>query len=174
MADDNGRQHRNSEAYFADQFAAFKKDTQSASRVSQGIGGLFVSERVGWSQWMHLKLCIAADSLIRLASFQDRIQNGEICTLDQSTIASISRGMIEAAAMIAYMTEQSLSDAEWKLRRLVICLHDATTRYKMFKGWKNDTEAAGHRANMLELRAEIQSSDAFKKYIFTDCDQLFD
>jgi hypothetical protein len=160
--DDEGLQDRSSEAYFADQLLAFQKETELASRVSKAIGGRFVSERVGWSQWMHLRLCIAADSLIRVASLQDRIENCEVCTLDQSTIASISRGMIEAAVMIAYMTDQSLTDPQWKLRRLIICLHDATTRYKMFKGWKDDAEAAAHFENRKQLRADIESVDKFK------------
>jgi hypothetical protein len=147
--------------YFADQLLAFQKETELASRVSKAIGGRFVSERVGWSQWMHLRLCIAADSFIRVASLQDRIENCEVCTLDQSTIASISRGMIEAAVMIAYMTDQSLTDPQWKLRRLIICLHDATTRYKMFKGWKDDAEAAAHFENRKQLRADIESVDVW-------------
>jgi hypothetical protein len=134
MTNDKALQDRSSVVYFADQLTAFEKETELASRISNAIGGQFTTERVGWSQWMHLRLCIAADSLIRVASFQDRIQNGEVCTLDQSTIASITRGMIEATAIIAYMTDQSMTDSDWKLKRLIICLHDATTRYKMFKG----------------------------------------
>ncbi len=161
MINDEGVQDQSAAAYFGEQLAAFKKETELSSRISRSIGGQMTSERIGWSQWIHLRLCIAADSLIRVANFHERIQNGEVCTLDQSTIASIVRGMIEATAMIAYMTEPSMTDSDWKFKRLVICLHDATTRYKMFKGWKNLTESDGHRNNMDQLKAEIQSTVEF-------------
>jgi len=150
------------EAYFNDQLTALKKETELAGRVSTAIGGRQVSLRIGWSQWMHLRLCIASDSLVRLASFRARIQKSEVCTLDQSTIASISRGMIEAAAMIAYMADQSLTDPEWELRKLIIWLYDATTRYKMFKGWKSDAEAAEFRKKMDEIRSQLEAMDGFK------------
>jgi hypothetical protein len=36
----------------------YKTETELASRISKASGGRFVSERVGWSQWMHLRHCI--------------------------------------------------------------------------------------------------------------------
>jgi hypothetical protein len=80
--------------------------------------------------------------------------------------------MNEAAVMIAHMTDQSLTDPQWKLRRLIICLHDATTRYKMFKGWKDDAEAAAHFENRNQLRADIESVDeliVFRKNAVRSC-----
>ena len=162
MPNDSAQRDVSPEIYFVDQFAALKKETELALRISGAIGGKFTSERVGWSQWMHLRLCISADSLIRLASVEDRIKNGEVCTLDQSTIATIARGMIEATAMIAYMADQSLTDSDWKLRRLVIHLHDATTRHKMFKGWNSLTESNAYREEIVRLRSEIETVPEFK------------
>jgi hypothetical protein len=76
MINDEGVQDQSAAAYFGEQLAAFKKETELSSRISRSIGGQMTSERIGWSQWIHLRLCIAADSLIRVANFHERIQNG--------------------------------------------------------------------------------------------------
>jgi Family of unknown function (DUF5677) len=141
--------------YLAEKVALFTRTSAKASAVSKSIAGRFVSEQKGWAQWIHLRLCIAAHSLLTLADYQVRIDAGEECTLDQSSIASLARGMMEAAAMLAYISDETLTDEQWNLRKQVLWLHDATTRYKMFSNWKNEEQTKGLRQSMEEIKTRI-------------------
>ncbi len=126
------------------------------------VAGRFIPPRNAWAQHVHLRQCIAVDSILNLARYQPRIDAGEECTLDQSSIASLARGVGESACMVAYIVDPSLTSEQWELRKEVLWFHDATTRYKIFKNWDNEHETLGFRQAMTEILARIESSDEFK------------
>ena len=130
--------------------------------MSKIVAGQLVDERKGWAQWNHLRMCIAASSILTLASYQQRIDAGEECTLDQGSIASLARGMAESAAMVAYLADPTLTSEQWELRKHVLWLHDATTRYKMFSKLENEVQATAFRADMQGLRTRIEAFPEFQ------------
>jgi hypothetical protein len=69
---------------------------------------------------------------------------------------------MEAAAMLAYLSDGTLTEEQWGLRKQVLWLHDATTRYKMFSNWKSEEQAKGFRQHMEEIRSRINTYIEFQ------------
>jgi len=148
--------------YFDERLALFLHACERAAELTKIVAGQHVDERKGWAQWNHLRMCIVASSIITLADYQPRIDAGEECTLDQGSIAALARGMAEAAAMVAYLTDPALTPEQWELRKHVLWLHDATTRYKMFSKLEKDEQATAFRADMQDLRTRIEAFPEFQ------------
>lgn len=148
--------------YFDERFALLQEAYDRGSAVTKLVAGRFIPPRHGWAQHVHLRQCIAVDSILALARFQPRMDAGEECTLDQSSIASLARGVAESACMVAYIIDPSLTPAEWELRKEVLWFHDATTRYKMFKNWDDEEQAEGFRQARAEILVRIEAADEFK------------
>lgn len=84
-------------------------------------------------------------------------------TLDHGTLASLARNMLEICVMLGYISERNIEKGEWELRRDILWLHDAITRYKMFKFWGDRESAAGSKAHIPEIRKRISSHAIFRK-----------
>jgi hypothetical protein len=87
-------------------------------------------------------MCVAGDTLRMLCkSLPDDRDRTPDRTLDHWSAAALARNMIEATVMFSYLSESGVSEDEWGLRKLVLWNHDATTRYRMFKGLKQHDQA---------------------------------
>ena len=148
--------------YFTERRALFWFAKERAVELSKLVAGQIVDEQRGWAQWNHLRMCITGSTLLTLAGFQARIDAGEECTLDQGSISALSRGMAESAAMVAYLVDPTLTAEQWDLRKHVLWLHDATTRYKMFSKLDNEEQATAFRADMQDLRTRIEAFPEFQ------------
>ncbi len=149
-------------SFFHDRLADLRRVGSEAEKFSGSISRKRVSEREAWSSWLLLKLCNMGHSLRVLCAAEERIAAGDVCTLDQSSIMSIARSMVETAIMLAYVSDDGATEDDWCLRRTLLCLHDCTTRYKMFKGWKDGDQAKGLRGQIKELRGMMEGLAAFK------------
>lgn len=148
--------------FFHDRLADLRRIGSDAEKFSGTISRKRVSEREAWTSWLLLKLCNMGHSLRVLCAAEERIMGGEVCTLDQSSIMSIARSMVETAIMLAYVSDESATEDDWRLRRTLLCLHDCTTRYKMFKGWKDRDQIKSLKGQMEELRGTMEGLAAFK------------
>ncbi len=148
--------------YFTERLALFRHASERASELTKIVAGQLVDERKCWGQWNHLRMCITASSILTLADYQPRIDAGEECTLDQGSIAALARGMAESAAMVAYLIDPALTLEQWELRKHVLWLHDATTRYKMFSKLENEEQATAARPQMQDLRTRIEAFPEFQ------------
>jgi hypothetical protein len=54
-----------------------------------------------------------------------------------------------------------VSEDEWELRKIVLWNHDATTRYRMFKGLKNDDQAKQFKKQINDLRSQTGQNAIF-------------
>lgn len=149
--------------FFTERLALFRHASERASELTKIVAGQQVDERKGWAQWNHLRMCMTASSILTLAEFQPRIDAGEESTLDHGSIAALSRGMAESAAMVAYLVDPALTLDQWELRKHVLWLHDATTRYKMFSKLENEEQATAFRADMQDLRTRIEAFAEFQE-----------
>jgi hypothetical protein len=142
----------------------FERTLERGKRISSATDNRFVDDRRGWASWVFLKLCVAGDTLGAISmSIPDEGNPALDRTLDHWSTAAMARNMIEAAVMFGYLSEDGISEDEWRLRKLVLWNHDATTRYKMFVGWKNEEQAKGFKKHMNDLRARIGQEPLFHR-----------
>jgi hypothetical protein len=146
--------------YFEMSRSSFETALMRASIISVLIGKRRVDTRFAWATWVFTRLCVAGVGLSTLANFKQRTTQFKLYTLDHNTIAALARNIIEATLMMHYLTEEGISVREWDLRRTVLYLHDATTRYRMFKDTKKE-DAAGFKLQIAKLRREISEHERF-------------
>jgi hypothetical protein len=135
---------------------SFEAALTEAENVSRAADNRFVETRLGWASFVFLKLCVAGDTLRMLCrSIPDDGNSALDRTLDHRSAAALARNMIEATVMFSYLSESGMSEEEWELRKLVLWNHDATTRYRMFKGLKDDDQAKQFKKQINDLRSSI-------------------
>lgn len=81
-------------------------------------------------------------------------QKPEFGLLDHFSIGALTRTLVDASIMTLYLSEPSLSEAEWDLRRHVLYLHDASNRKRFLKAMHkhvgktlSTNDADAHRQN---------------------------
>jgi len=145
------------EAYFREMLSTFQTGLDLAMRFSARCDGKRVEQRHGWASWLFLRLCVVGRSLDRLAAFKTKLDEGEANTLDHSSIAAVTRNIIEAALMFFYVSEPGVSDDEWGLRKDILDLHDCLTRYRVFKSWKDEKEMKSLRESAAQIKDRIRN-----------------
>lgn len=121
------------ELLFNERVAQLRASTTAAVKWNKTSINRQVNLRVGWAQWNHTRMCVLADTLVQLTQFRSRQRRGEECTLDHYSMAATTRSIIDTGAFIAYLAEQPASRTEWEVKRLLVYLHDAATRSRMWK-----------------------------------------
>jgi hypothetical protein len=104
------------------------------------------------------KFCVTAMSIQELFRGHEAER---LKFLDHSSIAVLSRTIIEASIMYWYLME-SVTGEEWQFRLQVMKIHDAASRVRLFKRLI-PTTADKQRANLMKLRDELEAMSLFKK-----------
>lgn len=152
---------------------ALRRRLDSAQYISGITSNIFTSQRNAWLTYIFSRLIINAMSIETLIQSAVSAPVGAQA-LDHFSIASIGRTSIESALMALYISEPSLSDDEWNLRKSVIDLHDATNRYRMFKPMKGVAVSSNHQILLStisdykqvssELKDKIRLNPAFARF----------
>jgi hypothetical protein len=128
------------------------------SVISSKVLGLPMSAGHSFGTAMIGKICVTAMSI------QDLYRGHEarrLPLLDHSSIAVLSRTIIDSSIMYWYLTEE-VSEEEWAFRFKVMQIHDIASRVRLFKGLISE-EADGQRAILRALRDELKEMPLFKK-----------
>jgi hypothetical protein len=104
------------------------------------------------------KICLTAVSAQALFRAHEA---GELPTLDHSSIAVLSRTIIESSIMYWYLTEE-VSEEEWAFRLQVMKIHDSSARVRFWKSLMPE-QADEERAILSQLRDELKEMPAFRK-----------
>jgi hypothetical protein len=159
--------------YFDEGIFTFDKAIQNAVIVSDNRIGIFHTGRQNRVLIAFAKTITHAMS-IQLIYGRAITMRPEIGLLDHFSIGTLTRALIDSAIMTLYLSEPSLSTAEWDLRRHVLFLHDLTNRKRFLTSMRkhakqlappNDKEEYQHakatllavikrRGNELALPAE--------------------
>jgi hypothetical protein len=130
---------------------------KSAMRASLLIGGEPSTVAHSYASYMLFRICTVGASITELYRSHER---EPLATLDYSSIAVLSRTIIDASVMYWYLTEE-VSDDEWKFRQMILSVHDASSRVRLFKGF--DPEQADTQRKALERRRkQLSKLDLFK------------
>lgn len=111
---------------------ACEKALSAAVTASDAGIGLLEGWQGHWAAFLH------ARTIVNTMTIFDVIDaavgsNGEARPLDHFSVASIARTAVEAALMMLYISDPSLSPEQWELRHLILQLHDTSHRSRMFR-----------------------------------------
>jgi hypothetical protein len=127
--------------------------------VSKAASSRRSAENIVMASFVFTRMCIAADTLLYV--IRREIGNSKDQTLDHYSIGVSARNIIESALMFHYLSQEGVSEEDWKLRIVLLNLHDATLKVRLWKGiqeeqyknWKTQTEA---------LRETLRAHPAFQ------------
>jgi hypothetical protein len=131
---------------------------KSAMQVSLLIGGKKSTTLAhSYASYMLFRICAVGASITEIYRSHER---EPLSTLDYSSIAVLSRTIIDASVMYWYLTEE-VNDEEWKFRKAVLDVHDASSRVRLFKGFDSD-EADTQRKALERRRKRLSGLPLFK------------
>jgi hypothetical protein len=128
------------------------------SVISSRITGLPMTLSHSLASAILGKICITAMSAQAL--FRGH-EEKRLPFLDHSSIAVLSRAIIESSVMYWYLMEE-VSDEEWDFRLQVMKVHDAASRVRLFKRLLAD-EAQNQRATLKALRDKLTTMPLFRQ-----------
>ncbi|MEO0893343.1 MAG: hypothetical protein AAFY35_12165 [Pseudomonadota bacterium] len=134
---------------------AFEKATEHAVALSESRLGVVHTGRQNRVLMAYAKTIAHAMS-IQLLYRNSVKQKPEFGLLDHFSIATLTRTVVDASIMTLYLSEPSLSEAEWDLRRQVLFLHDASNRKRFLKAMHRH---AGTTFSAEEFDAHRQNKD---------------
>ena len=129
--------------------------------------GKFVSNQTSGHSWedrfsmgasLYFSICMAAETIL---SFLPPKPEGRI---DHYSSMSLCRVIIEHSIMLHYLTEERLTSQEVDLRLNLLELHDASARYRLFKGLTLHEEAQNHKENMDRIKSNLRKNDIFRTF----------
>jgi hypothetical protein len=126
------------------------------SLISSKITGLPMTLSHSLASAILGKICITAMSAQAL--FRGH-EEKRLPFLDHSSIAVLSRAIIESSIMYWYLMEE-VSEEEWDFRLQVMRVHDAASRVRLFKRLVVD-EAQNQRDTLKGLRDELTTMPLF-------------
>jgi hypothetical protein len=129
-------------------------------QLSSWMAGRQTDLRRGWSTWIFARLCATSHSMKRLLM---PVTSSFGATIDHGSIVCLARNVMEAGVLISYISQEGLSEDEWKCRLQTFHIHDCVARIRLFKGISADRKAEKMRVAIEELRSRISSNAHFKK-----------
>lgn len=121
--------------YFIEGSRAFGKTTQSAVKISESRIGVFHTGRQNRVLFLFAKAITHALSIELIQSNATALRP-EVGLLDHFSIGALTRTLIDSCIMTLYLSEPSLSVAEWDLRRHVLFLHDLMNRRRFLSAMR--------------------------------------
>lgn len=144
-------------SYLYDAINSFEKATEHAVALSESRLGVVHTGRQNRVLTAYAKTLVHAMSIQLLYNNSVR-QKPEFGLLDHFSIGALTRTLVDASIMTLYLSEPSLSEAEWDLRRHVLFLHDASNRKRFLKAMNkhigkslSTNDADAHRQNKVGI-----------------------
>lgn len=123
----------------------------AAVAVSDACIGLLDGWQGHWAAFLHARTIVNTMTIFDVIDAGVR-SDGEARPLDHFSVASIARTAVEAALMMLYISDPSLSPEQWELRHLILQLHDTSHRSRMFRA----REAGDNGEEVKQMRAEYR------------------
>ena len=131
MSKKKKRPNEQTAKWFDDEAAKFKGVLKHALLISNRIGRYIETPPRGFASWLWMRAGITAQSIERLLVPNESIHGG--CYLDQASIATLCRSLIENIAVMRYIGDIEISEDEWRCRHYVIQLYDVVHRGEFLK-----------------------------------------
>jgi hypothetical protein len=135
----------------------FESATLLLSTISSKIVGKPMTLAHSYASAVLGKVCLTAMSASAIYRGHEA---GNLPTLDHSSIAILSRTIIESAIMYWYLADE-VNDEEWRFRLQVLKIHDSAARVRFWKAIMPE-EADKERLALNELRDELKEMPLFR------------
>ena len=123
----------------------------AAVAVSEAGIGLLDGWQGHWAAFLHARTIVNTMTIFDVIDAGVR-SGGEARPLDHFSVASIARTAVEAALMMLYISDPSLSSEQWELRHLILQLHDTSHRSRMFRA--REAGENGEEVKQMRCREE--------------------
>lgn len=145
------------------QVRVFEGVLDSMILVSQATSGRYEEPRVGWASILFTRLCVLSVSLARLLPLSRRDDgNHDGIIWDFSSIATLTRAILECDLMLFYLGLDAPGEDEWRARLNLMHLHDATARIDMMRTlFAAKAQAGGINKQRDELIERLRANPFF-------------
>jgi hypothetical protein len=126
--------------------------------VSRSTAGIYSEAKSGWASAYFTRLCVLGRSLSRILPLpSDEVEKSD--HWDLSSIAMISRSVLDCCLLFFYLGIEETSAELWKDKLNLFHLHDCTARASMFRFLMQDEkQATAIEAFRVELVEKIGNS----------------
>lgn len=133
--------------------ANFERILSAMYTVSNAASGRKVDPKRGWASVLFTRLCTVSTSLKKVIQ-KLALSEYESDYWDYSSVAILTRSILECCLLFYYLGVEDISEAEWRDRLNLIHLHDCTARISLFRNMLHDEEEArkleGEREKLLK------------------------
>jgi hypothetical protein len=145
------------------QVHAFEGVLDSMILTSQATSGRYEEPRIGWASILFTRSCVLSVSLARLLPLSRRDGgNHDGIVWDFSSIATLTRAILECDLMLFYLGLEDPGHDEWQARLNLMHLHDATARVDMMRTlFAEEAQARGINKQRDELVERLRTNPFF-------------
>lgn len=123
-----------------------------SNMVSIELAGAPTDRQGELASMVHGKMCAHARSIGAIAGSP---------MFDHSGIVGLARMIVEGLTMYAYL-RQPVPAEVWRLRDLVLRLHDTVARITLLRAWQTRSDSQDLRTGRADLLAQIEASPVFQ------------
>lgn len=128
--------------------------------TSEQLSGHPVSSRLMWASVLFTRLCTTGISILWLCPRSHVNPDG--VHWDFSSIATLTRDLLECQLMFYYVAIEPVGEDEWRARLRVMQLHDCMDRLRMFRDFNPlDEKLPRIEQQANELRAQLSNNAYF-------------
>lgn len=147
--------------YFSDEKAKFTGLLKQAHLISNAVGKRNADPLRVISSWLYMRICVTGKTIAEILEPQEH-DYGSSRYLDHASIAILSRGLIENAAVLLYVGDANISEDEWECRRGLIDIHDLTNRSAFLTKIKGDAQPKSPEETLKHLRQRLEDNAFFQ------------
>lgn len=166
--------------YFLKAYKEFQEKHQFVWRISKVVGKPNFDERRAWASLVLMRLFMTGNSVLSLCIPEMHHQRDDMTgmsILDDSSIASLCRSLLETWLLFAYVSDPAVAEDEWVLRRMIMELYDCTARYRILEGIGDKKKELHQKREMLKrnisVNPEFRKLDAERQKAVLGCQEMY-
>lgn len=128
--------------------------------MNQFTSGRYVVPHVGYGSQIFTRLCIHSECLLSAAPMS-RWFKKDFHFWDLSCIAAHVRAIMEGYLLYMYISDEPLSEDEWKAKLWTLHMNDCVKRLKLMQSIGEAEKAAFFEAEQHRIREELSSNEFF-------------
>lgn len=131
-----------------------------ALSMNQFTAGRYVAPHIGYGSQIFTRLCIHGECLLSSAPMS-RWSKKDFHFWDLSCIAPHVRAIMEGYLLYMYISDEPLSENEWKAKLWTMHMNDCSKRLKLMQSTENFDKANFFEAERDKISGELNSNQFF-------------
>lgn len=140
----------------------FKVTLEDCKNISYNHAGIPAPTSVHYySSLLFTKLCASSVTVLSICPKPKKI--GQNAHWDCSSVAALTRGIIEAYLVFYYLCIDKCDSIEWEARWRLLNLHDHMSRLKLFKTANDEETIEQFNQYTDQVKADLEQTEYFKR-----------